>query len=96
MFIVEYSINYSFMYYDKMIETIAKTDISSFTKENVKLYYTNSILLKISELSKQDRKQFIQEFKKRNMAKNIKIRNVKQLIKRLMLTFSVNQYLKTR
>lgn len=86
----------SFMYYDKMLETIEKADIAKFTKENVKIYYTNSILLKISELSQPDKKQFIQEFKKRNMAKNIKIRNAKQFVKRLMLTISVNQYLKTR
>ena len=86
----------SFMYYDKMLETIEKSNIAKYTKENVKLYYTNSILLKISELSKEDRKRFIKEFKNRNMARNIKIRNPKQFIKRLILTISVNQYLKTR
>lgn len=86
----------SFMYYDKMLETIEKSNIAKFTKDNVKLYYTNSILLKISDLNQEDRKHFIQEFKNRKMAKNIKIRNLKQLIKRIMLTISVNQYLKTR
>ena len=86
----------SFMYYDKMLETMEKANIANFTKENIKLYYTNSILLKISGLSKEDKKQFIQEFKNRNMARNIKIRNPKQFVKRLILTISVNQYLKTR
>lgn len=86
----------SFMYYDKMLETLEKTNIAKFTKDNVKLYYTNSILLKIADLNQEYRKQFIQEFKNRKMARNIKIRNPKQLVKRLILTVSVNQYLKTR
>ena len=88
--------NDSFMYYDKMLETIEKSNMANFTKENIKIYYTNSILLKISELNKQDKKQFIKEFQKRKMAKNIKVRNIKQLVKRLILTISINQYLKMR
>lgn len=88
--------NDSFMYYDKMLNTIKKLDIDNNTKDNIKLYYTNSILIKIEELDKEDRKRFILEFKERKMSKNIKIKNVKQLIKRILLTINVNWYLKIR
>ena len=42
--------NDSFMYYDKMLETIKKLDLTNTTKDNIKLFYTNSILIKIEEL----------------------------------------------
>lgn len=86
----------SFMYYDNMIETINSINISDFTKENMKIYYTNSILLKIQELNIEDRKIFIKEFNKRNMRKNIKIRNLKQFIKRILLAVDVNLYFKIK
>lgn len=86
----------SFMYYDNMIETINSINITDFTKENMKIYYTNSILLKIQDLNIEDRKIFIKEFNKRNMRKNIKIRNLKQFIKRILLAVDVNLYFKIK
>ena len=88
--------NDSFMYYDKMIETINKLDLTNTTKDNIKLFYTNSILIKIEELENEDRNLFLQEFKKRKMYKNIKIKNPKQLIKKLLLEANANWYFKIR
>ncbi len=88
--------NDSFMYYDNMLETIKKLDITKKTKDNIKLFYTNSILIKIEELNKEDRNLFLTEFKKRQMTKNIKIKSLKQLIKRLILAINVNWYFKIR
>ena len=84
----------SFLHYDNMLKTIQTQDLSNYTKENLKIYYTNSILVKLRELPKDLQKQFVKEFKKRKMAKNIKSRNIKQLIKKLILTMNISLYLK--
>lgn len=84
----------SFLHYDNMLKTIEKQELSNFTKENLKIYYTNSILVKIKELPKELQNQFIKEFKTRKMVKNIKPRNMKQLIKRIILTTNIKIYLK--
>lgn len=84
----------SFLHYDNMLKTIEAQELSDFTEENLKIYYTNSILVKIKELPKELQKQFINEFKKRKMAKNIKTRNLKQLIKRIILATNIKIYLK--
>jgi len=83
----------SFLHYDNMLKTIETQELSDFTKENLKIYYTNSILVKIKELPKELQEQFIREFKKRKMASNIKARNLKQLIKRILLTMNIKLYL---
>lgn len=86
----------SFLHYDNMLNMIQTQELSDFTKDNLKLYYTNSILIKIEELPKDLQKQFIKEFKKRKMKKNIKIRNIKQLIKRITISINVKLYFKLR
>lgn len=82
--------------YDNMIKTIEKLEIAKKTKENIRIYYTNAIIMKLKELKTEDRKKFVKELKKRKMFKNLKIRNLKQLIKRLILHVNVNLYLKMR
>lgn len=81
-------------HYDDAIIEIEKMNISKTTKENAKIYYTNAIILKLKTLNNKDRKVFIKEIKKRKMFNNIKIRNVKQLLKYIILNLSVNLYLK--
>ena len=85
-----------FYHYDNMIKVINDLKISKTTKENIKIYYTNAIILKLNELEKKERKIFIKEIRKRKMERNIKVRNIKQLIKRIVLCFSINLYLKMR
>lgn len=84
------------LHYDNMIETIGKLQLSKRSKENIKIYYTNAILLKLKELKEKDQKYYIQQMKKRNFAKNIKARNVKQLIKKILLKINIKLYLKLR
>ena len=79
-----------------MIETIKKYQITKETEEDLKSYYTNVILLKIRDLNKEDANSYIKEIKKRKMVRNIKIKNVKQLIKRILLTIHIKWYLKLR
>ena len=81
-------------HYDNAIELLKKLDLNEITKQNVKIYYTNAIILKTKELQPADQEKYIQEIKKRKMTKNIRIRNIKQLIKRIILGIDIKLYLK--
>lgn len=83
-------------HYDNMLKTLEILDLEETTKENVKIYYTNAIILKLQELKEENQNQYIKEIQKRKMYKNIKPRNLKQLIKRLLLKWNVKIYLKYR
>ena len=67
-----------------MLKYIKDSNIEEITKENILIYYTNSIIMSLKDLQGNDEKEYIKEMKKRNMSKNIKIRNLKQLIKRIV------------
>ena len=83
-------------HYDNAMNKIEKMNLEKTTKENIKIYYTNAVILKIYELKEKDQKQFIKEIKKRKMYKNIKPRNLKQLIKRYLLKINIKLYIKMR
>jgi len=88
--------NDMFIHYDNMLNVLENYNISNKSKENIKLYFTNAILLKTVELKKYDKKQYIKNIKKRKMLDNIKIVNFKQLLKKILLKINVNLYLKLR
>ena len=77
-------------HYDNAIKKIESLELKKKTKENLKIFYTNSIILKIETLGEADKEKYITEIKKRKMYKNIKVRNLKQLIKRNILKFDIN------
>lgn len=111
-------------HYDNILKTIETYNLSKFTQENVKIYLTNAILLKVNEfkiLKKSKSKQksesvdgidnfeddeiqtlkrqylkaqnwYIKELKKRKIYKNIKVRNIKQLIKKIVLFINIKWY----
>lgn len=81
-------------HYDNMLKMVEKLNLEETTEENVKIYYTNAIILKLQELKKETQNYYIKEIQKRKMYKNIKPRNLKQLIKRLLLKWNVKLYLK--
>lgn len=83
-------------HYDNMIEKIKDMKLTKKTEENLKIYYTNCILLRIGELEGIEQKKYIQEIKKRKMIKNIKVRNIKQLVKKILLKINIKLYLKVR
>lgn len=83
-------------HYDNMIIQTQKMSLQKRTLENIKIYYTNAIILKIEELKPEDQKHYIKEIKKRRMYNNIKPRNLKQLIKKIILKVNVKLYLKMR
>lgn len=84
------------VHYDYIIDKIEEYNLDKKTKENVKIYYTNCMILEIENLSNEQKKKYISEIKKRKIFKNIKARNIKQLIKKIILNFNVNLYLKIR
>ena len=79
-----------------MLDYLENNDFNKKTKENMKSYYTNAIILKTEELNKNDQKNFIKEIKKRHMLQNIKVKNIKQLFKKLLLLIDVRLYLKLK
>ena len=84
-------------HYDNMIKEIDTYDVSKKSKENLKIiYYTNCIILNTINLQGSDRKNYIKEIKKRKMTQNIKARNIKQLIKKVILAINIEWYLKLR
>lgn len=83
-------------HYDNMTNEIQKYNITQGTKDLLKKYYTNMVILKTEELNSTERKEYIKQIKQRKLYKNIKITNLKQLIKRILLTIDINLYLKMR
>lgn len=86
----------SLVQYDNMFKKIQQYNLSKITKENIKIYYTNAIILKLKELNEKDQNIFIHEIKQRKMISNIKIRNLKQLFKKLILLWNIKLYLKLK
>lgn len=83
-------------HYDNAIVLIEILNINKITKQNLKIYYTNAIILKAKELHNDEQKKYIKEIKNRKMTKNIKIRNMKQLIKKILLTMNIKLYLQMK
>ena len=84
-------------HYDNMIAVIdAYYNVSNETKDLVKRYYTNSVVLKAESLKGKEKKNYIKEIKYRRMYKNIKPENLKQRIKRILLKYNISLYLKMR
>ena len=86
----------SLLQYDNMLQKIEQYNLKKRTEENVKIYYTNAIILKLKELKEEDKKFFIHEIKQRRMISNIKVRNLKQLFKKIILVCNIKLYLKLK
>ena len=90
--------SYDLLYfYDNMIKTLENYDCSKKAKENIKRYYTNCILLEINNIDdEEERKKYIKNIRKRKIIRNIKAKNLKQLVKRIILSLNIEWYLKIR
>lgn len=85
-------------HYDNMIDEIQTIQVSEKTKDLIKRYYTNTVILKARELTdeKQEFYTYIKEIKRRKMYKNIKPYDIKQFIKRMILKINIKLYLKIK
>lgn len=68
--------------------------INKTTYENLKIFYTNALLNKAKSLNGKYRQEYIKELRKRKIQKNIKARNLKQLMKKVILSLNLELYLK--
>ncbi len=81
-------------HYDNLIKKIEKKNGQAI--ENFKMYMSNCLILKLEELPLRYHKKYIKELKKRKITDNIKVRNVKQFIKKCILKINIELYLKIR
>lgn len=73
------------VHYDNLLRVSKKMPLKKVTKENLAIFATNSLLTVVPELKEENKIWFEKELKERKIAKNIKIRNFKQFIKRIIL-----------
>lgn len=83
-------------HYDNAIELTEKLNLGKLTTQNIKIYYTNAIILKAKELKKEEQEKYIKEIQARKMIKNIKVRNLRQLIKKILLSLNIELYLQMK
>lgn len=72
-------------HFDNLINIVNKLNLSQLTKENFGIYAVNSLLAVIKDLNGEDKKLYKKELKNRKIWQYIKIRNLKQLIKRIFI-----------
>ncbi len=70
---------------EEMVKQSEEFKLDKYTQENLSIFITNSLLAVLSDLSGENKKYYESELKKRKISKNIKIRNPKQLAKKILL-----------
>lgn len=68
--------------YDYILNQIPSLKLDKYTDENLKIFLTNSLIVFLPELSDNNKKFFLDELSKRKVSRNLKARNVKQLLKK--------------
>ena len=78
-------INDKFFLYDNLKENKNFMNLREGTKINLLEFYTNSIIFGIKELKKEDKIFFMNKVREYGMLKNLGVRNIKQMIKKIFL-----------
>lgn len=81
-------------HYDNLFRNLNYFNITDKTKENILAYYTNSIILATKNLSKEDRKFFEIEIKQKKILDNLKVKNIRQYLKKIILKNRMDLYFK--
>lgn len=84
------------VHYDHMVSFLEKEEIGERAKKNLRTYYTNAILLKLKELKRKEQDEVIKQIRIRNMIADIQVHNMKQWIKKIILTINIRWYLKLK
>ena len=74
------------IHFDNLIGKVNKMQLQEITKQNLSIFATNSLLVTMKDLDKENKKYLKEQLHKRKIAKYIKIRNIKQLIKKMILS----------
>ena len=83
-------------HYDNMLNQNIITSLKKETVSNLKQYYTNAILSVVKSLHKDDKSKYVLEIKKRKIIKNIKCKNIKSFIKKIIIIISLRLYWKMK
>ena len=78
--------------YEQLKKKIGGMNLKQNTVENLLEYYTNSIILAIKDLKKEDRKIFEKKIKEIRLLKNLRVKNLKQMMKKLVLEFDIELF----
>lgn len=81
--------------YEQLINKCSSMKLAQNTSDNLLEYYTNSIILSIKDLKKQDRIIYENKIKEKGLLKNIRVNNIKKMIKKITLKFDMEFYFKT-
>ena len=73
------------MHFDNLIKTSNNMNI----QENFAIYATKSLLVVLKDLNGENKEFYKKELKKRKIWRHIKIRNLKQLVKRIILLIKI-------
>ena len=71
-------------HYDSLIKKSSEMDIEDYTKENVAIFATYALIAVVKDIEGKNKEYYLSEIKKRKVYKNIKVRGIKSLIKRIL------------
>ena len=73
------------IHFDNIIKKADELNISNYTKENLKIFAVNAVLVNVKDLKGETKKYFIKELKKRNVGQYLKPRTFKQFIRKIII-----------
>ena len=76
-------------HFDNLIKEVNEIDLQKITKENFEIYAVNSMLTVVKDLKGEEKRFYKKELKKRKIWRYIRIRNLKQLIKKIIIAIKL-------
>ena len=87
-------VNDKLFLYEQLKKKIGGMNLKQNTLDNLLEYYTNSIILAIKDLRKEDRIIYEKRIKEKGLLKNLRAKNLKQMMKKMLLEFDMELYFK--
>ena len=87
-------VNDKLFLYEQLKKKIGGMNLKQNTLDNLLEYYTNSIILAIKDLRKEDRIIYEKRIKEKGLLKNLRAKNLKQMMKKMLLEFDIELYFK--
>ena len=85
-------VNDKFTHYNNLIKNLSMYELTNQTKENLLSFYTNSIIMSLKNLKHKDRRFFEKKIKQEKLLSNIHVKNLKQMIKKILLRTNMEMY----
>ena len=80
-------VNDKFFLYDNLRQKLVDMNLKQNTCKNILEYYTNSIILSIKDLKKEDKVMYKHIIREKKMLDNLRMRNIKQALKKFYLKY---------